>query len=325
MEINKAFILIVDDITENLRLLSTMLDKQGYEVLTVTNGEMALKTVFNKVPDLILLDIMMPEMDGYQVCQALKSNEVTNDIPVIFLSALNDIFDKVKAFEYGAVDYITKPFEEEEVFMRIRNQLILKKQKILLQKEIEKRQKIERLLIHANKNLEKIANLDALTGIANRRFFNEILSQEWQRCNRENTFLALILCDLDYFKNYNDYYGHQKGDECLKSFAQIINSCVKRAADLVARYGGEEFAVILPNTNLEGAKEVGELIRNHLNTARLLHEKSAISDYLTVSLGVVSMIPDSDFTPENLIKFADEALYQAKNNGRNCMAVFNNL
>jgi diguanylate cyclase (GGDEF)-like protein len=299
-----------------------MLDKQGYEVRAVTNGKMALRSAINNPPDVILLDIMMPEMNGYEVCKNLKENEKTCHIPVIFLSALNEVFDKVKAFEVGGIDYITKPFEEQEVFIRLKNQIQLRRQQLLLEAEIIKRKETERLLIQTNQKLEEIVRQDGLTGVANRYFFDETLSQEWRRSQRKKTYLALILCDIDFFKNYNDYYGHLKGDECLVLVAKIISNCVKRPADLVSRYGGEEFGIILPDTNIEGAKEVGQSLINSLKIAKLIHEKSEIKPYITVSLGIVSIIPNSNLSAKDLINFADQALYQSKHQGRDRLTIY---
>lgn len=322
MQENEASILIVDDVIDNLRLLSIMLEKQGYEVRAVTNGKMALRTAKNNPPDLILLDILMSEINGYEVCQILKEDEKTRDIPIIFLSALNEVFDKIKAFEVGGVDYITKPFEEPEVIMRIKTQIKLKRQQMLLEEEIKKREKTELLLIKANQKLAEIARTDGLTGVANRYYFDEILAQEWQRLQREQKSLSLILCDVDYFKKYNDIYGHQKGDQCLVKVANILAQNLKRPADLLARYGGEEFAIILPNTDINGAIKIGEKNINSFEFAKILHENSAINNYVTVSLGIASIIPNDNFTPHDLIYFADQALYQSKQKGRNCLSIF---
>ncbi len=321
MNLNQTSILIVDDNPFNLRLLSIMLDKQGYEVRSVTNGNMALRSAINNPPDLILLDIMMSDMNGYQVCEALKENEKTREIPVIFLSALNEVFDKVKAFQVGGIDYITKPFEEQELLIRIETQIKLRQQQLLLEQEIEKRKKAENSLIQANQKLAQIARTDGLTGIANRYFFDETLTKEWLIAQREKTPLALILCDIDYFKNYNDYYGHPQGDECLITVAQTLKNCLQRPRDFVARYGGEEFVIILGNTDRKGAKEIAEKMINSVKIAQIPHLKSEISEYITISLGVASLIPSSDLVPENLIKMADQALYKSKQTGRNCFTI----
>lgn len=317
-------ILIVDDTPENLLLLSSILSKQGYEVRKVINGQMALKTAQAAPPDLILLDIMMPQMNGYEVCSHLKASESTQEIPVIFLSAMSDVLDKVKAFNIGGADYITKPFQAEEVLVRVKNQLTLQQQKeqliksnLLLQQEIEKRQKIEAILFKANQKLENLAALDGLTQISNRRRFDECLAQEWRRLAREQLPLSLILIDVDYFKLYNDSYGHQAGDECLQKVAGAISQNLKRPADIAARYGGEEFAVILPNTNAEGAWEAAKLIQQSVEKLQLVHKASEVSEHITLSMGVSSMVPDHQKTEAILIAAADQAVYEAKEKGRN--------
>lgn len=235
----KGDVMIVDDTLPNLRLLSTMLTEKGYKVRGVTNGETALTAVSFAPPDLILLDISMPDMDGYEVCRRLKANEQTKQIPVIFISAMNEVLDKVRAFAIGGVDYITKPYHVEEVLMRVKTHLTLRH----LQVELEQ----------ANAELRRLVTLDGLTQIANRRRFDEYLTQEWLRSAREQQPLALVFCDIDYFKPYNDTYGHQAGDDCLRQVAQTLETVAHRPADLAARYGGEEFALILPNTPQSGA------------------------------------------------------------------------
>lgn len=316
-------ILIVDNTTANLRLLSDLLSQRGYNVRAVTSGKMALTTTQASPPDLILLDICMPEIDGYEVCQQLKANAQTRDVPVIFISALDEILDKVKAFEIGAVDYITKPFHFAEVLARVATHLTLRllqqqlqAQNTQLQHEIRDRLAAETALQIANQELHCIARLDGLTQVANRRCFDESLEFEWRRLTREHQPLSLILCDIDDFKRYNDHYGHQAGDACLRQVAQAINCHVRRPADLVARYGGEEFVVILPSTDVDGATHVAELIKAEMGLLNISHAASRIRPYVTVSMGVASILPAADYPWENLIAAADRALYAAKNQGR---------
>ena len=262
----KGDILIVDDMPDNLRLLSAMLQAHGYEVRKSINGPLAIKAAQLAPPDLILLDINMPEMNGYQVCKKLVADRRTCDIPVIFISALGEALDKVRAFEAGGVDYITKPFQLPEVLARIENQLTirqLQKQLLhqaqqlqeknrLLEAEVEERQRAEAALRKANLELQRLATMDGLTGVANRRQFDDYLYQEWRRSQRDSTYLSLVLCDVDFFKAYNDAYGHQAGDDCLRRLARALERSVWRPADLVARYGGEEFAIVLPTTDARG-------------------------------------------------------------------------
>lgn len=328
----KGNILVVDDNPDNLRVLSAILSKQGYHVRKALNGKLALTACEATIPDLILLDINMPGMDGYELCQRLKASEKTKEIPVIFLSVLDDVLDKVKAFKVGGSDYITKPFHVEEVTVRVENQFtllriklelqeknrLLEKQNTLLIEENEKRRLAEIALQQANEELQKLVVIDSLTEVANRRYFDEILKKEWYRCERQQLFLSLILCDIDYFKLYNDTYGHLAGDACLRRVAGAILRDVKRSADLVARYGGEEFAVILPNTNLQGAEHVAQRIQREVIKLKIVHASSSCSNYITLSQGIASMIPSSKFFPDILIAKADKALYEAKQKGRNC-------
>lgn len=320
---HKGDILVVDDQLENVRLLADMLQNNGYEVRQVIDGNHALKVAEYDPPELILLDIMMPDISGYEVCQKLKYKSSTQNIPIIFISARTNFLDKVKAFQMGGVDYITKPFFLPEVLCRVETHVTIYRQRKSLIREIAEKQKIQAKLEAANKELERLANIDGLTEIANRRLFDEYLSQEWHRLKREQLPLSLIMIDVDSFKLYNDTYRHLAGDNCLKNIAQTINHVVKRPADLVARYGGEEFAVILPNTPLEGAVEVAKNISTEIRQLGIIHEKSSVSEYVTLSLGIASLIPTAESSPSYLIDIADKALSQAKQEGKNRFVVFN--
>ncbi|AFY82970.1 GGDEF domain-containing response regulator [Oscillatoria acuminata] len=332
----KGNILLVDDTPDNLRVLSSILTKHGYYLRKALNGEMAITAAHTLIPDLILLDINMPYMNGYEVCQALKDSEKTRNIPIIFISVLDDVLDKVRAFQVGGIDYITKPFQLEEVLARIENQLkiqrlqdqlheqnrLLEKQNFLLLKEIENRKKAEVALKKANKKLQKLACIDGLTQVSNRRKFDDYLKQEWDRLERQQHPLSLILCDIDYFKAYNDTYGHPAGDECLKQVAQAICQAVKRPADLVARYGGEEFAAILPHTTDKGALSVACNIQREIQQLDIQHCASDVGDIITISLGICTLIPTREVSLHTLIWNADKALYQAKQAGRNCYCTY---
>jgi diguanylate cyclase (GGDEF)-like protein len=300
-------ILVVDDTRDNLRLLANILTEQGYQVRPVPQGSRAITAAQSKPPDLILLDIMMPGMDGYAVCEALKADERTRDIPVIFISALNETFDKVKAFSLGGVDYITKPFQSEEVLARVKTHITIRH----LQQELEDR----------NRELARLVNIDGLTQIANRRYFDTYLEHEWRRSVREQQPLSLIFLDIDYFKLYNDHYGHQAGDECLKQVAQIFDHVARRPADLAARYGGEEFVILLPNTDEHGAQHLAEEIQEHLQQLAIPHEPSSVSSSVTCSMGIACTIPNQAISAETFVSTADEAVYQAKARGRNRIVV----
>ena len=449
-EKNQEEILIVDDSPENVRLLSSLLIDLGYRVNTATDGKMALASVKRDCPDLILLDIMIPEMDGYQVCRNLKSDAKTQHIPIVFLSGLDSELDIIEAFKVGAVDYITKPFFVEEVVFRVRAQLNIIQQQQKFERELNKqiadrqtveqelkqsrallkgvlnssldgvaafeairdrqgqivdfrwlianpvaamtvgetteslkgkrlfiegnsghlfdgllelfiqvvefctvlekeyyynssslkawfqivavklndgfamtfrdisdRKQIEITLKKANLRLTYQANIDSLTQIANRRKFDEYITQEWSRCARERESLSLILCDVDYFKAYNDTYGHQAGDTCLYEVAKEIERAVKRPADIAFRYGGEEFAIILPHTEARGAVTVAEDIHRQVQDLQIPHVSSMVSNAISLSVGVSSIIPDLKTSPNILISTADNALYDAKLRGRN--------
>ena len=493
-------ILAVDDIPENLLLLCDFLEDKGYIVRLASDGELVLRNIETSPPDLILLDIRLSGMSGYEVCFQLKANPETKDIPIIFLSIYDEPKVKVKAFQVGGSDYITKPFQEEEVVARIENQLTIRRQRkeledlqdqLLNRNQILKEQnnhlelllrltqimntaptidsaiaqvltqlcqvinwdygeawvlnvkgtslqknhcwyakhpqfnqlhdqieeavinsqrelvemvaqsqkiewidKIEHLnrlnfeqrpialnqklqeigitsllaipivfnqeslavlllfskgedisvssanwlhliesvasqlgtlmqrlrteiaLKQANEKLQHLVAYDGLTEIANRRRFDEYLDEQWRQGKRERKELSLILCDLDAFKLYNDYWGHQAGDKCLQKVAQVLEEVVKRPMDLVARYGGEELAVLLPDTFQVGALQVAEKIRQEVKALKLSHPQSPVSNYVTISVGVSSIIPRDDCSPKTLIRMADQALYQAKKMGR---------
>jgi diguanylate cyclase (GGDEF)-like protein len=303
-------VLIVDDNPTNLSVLSLALKSAGYKTRVAMDGVSAIEQVQEDPPSLILLDIQMPGIDGFETCIRLKANPAIRDIPVIFITASADLDQKVKGLSLGAVDYITKPFQQEEVLARVKVHMELR---FLTQKVQEQAIALQK----ANQELHRLANLDGLTAVANRRRFDEYLDQEWWRSQREQTPLSLILCDIDYFKNYNDYYGHQAGDVCLKRVAQSIHECLKRPADLVTRYGGEEFAIILPNTSPEGAVHVAQLIQTTVRELSISHHHSQIGSFITLSLGVSSQIPNGDCDAHSLVAATDKALYIAKSEGRN--------
>ena len=320
---DKDTILFVDDSPTTLELLFEFLTDTGFHVLIARNGESALQIAQADHPDLIFLDIIMPGMDGFETCRRLKTNDSTQDIPVIFMTALSQTAVVVKGFQLGAVDFIIKPAQKEIILARVTTHLTIEKlkhsllvQNARLQQEIQQRQQVESALQEANQQLHRLATSDPLTQLANRRLFDECLSKGWSILAREKLPLSLLLCDVDFFKLYNDSKGHQAGDECLHQVAQAMKRTVKRPADLVARYGGEEFAVILPNTNGEGALRVAAEIQGSLKTLEIAHPQSPISEFVTLSVGASCTIPWYKGSPEALIALADRALYQAKQSGR---------
>jgi diguanylate cyclase (GGDEF)-like protein len=276
--------------------------KDSYDLSAALNGPAALRIAASENrPDLILLDIVMPDMDGYEVCKALKGNDLTRDIPILFITALSDAEDEAKGLELGAIDYITKPVRTAIVQARVRNHLALKTHQTML---------------------EELCSIDGLTCIPNRRRFDETLQQEWSRCSRTSQPIALIMVDIDFFKAYNDTYGHVAGDECLKMVAQTLHCALRRPGDLAARYGGEEFVVLLPETHLDGAIRVAELLRQEIAELAMPHPRSTAADQLTVSMGVAGTMPSPGTLPGALVTAADKALYEAKKSGKNRIVEF---
>lgn len=293
---NKSQILIVDDDRSNINVLGAMLSDK-YALIVALNGEEALQLI-KKNPriDLVLLDIQMPGIDGFEVCQRMKEGHESKDIPVIFITANRNENDERKGLQLGAVDYITKPFSQPIVELRVKNHLELKQQRDLL--------------AHLSKH-------DGLTGIANRAKFDESLENEWRRALREKTCISLILIDIDYFKKYNDQYGHIAGDKCLSKVAQTIESLLDRPQDLAARYGGEEFVCLLPNTELSGAIHIAEIIRDSIYKLQIPHHQSSVESVVTISLGISNSFPDNTSPSLSLVQHADKKLYKAKESGRN--------
>lgn len=316
-------LLIVNDTFDNLRFIDRILSQHGYRVQTVVSGQMALVVVKTAMPELILLDVCASAIDSYEVCRKLKADPRTGDIPIIFLSASSETVDKVKAFDAGGVDYVTKPFYTAEVLARVETHLTLRRlqqqlqqQNRLLKQEIHNRMVAETSLQAVNIELQQLVNIDDLTQIANRRCFENCLQQEWRRLTRAQLPLSLIFCDVDYFKRYNDTYGHLAGDDCLRHVAKILRSAVERPADLVARYGGEEFAVLLPNTPMTGAIQIAEKIQSGMKQLQQIHATSSVSQHVTLSMGIATLIPILELPPNQLIAAADKALYRAKAKGR---------
>ena len=294
---NRPTILVVDDEPINIKLIDDAL-KHQYRVICAMNGKQALSVAREQIqPDLILLDVLMPDMDGYDVCSELKHDPLTEHIPVIFITSLEDENDETRGFEVGAVDFIRKPIRRAIVQARIKLHLELKSQ----------------MDFHARRSL-----IDGLTEIANRRRLMEHLSLELRRAQRNKSNLSLIMLDIDFFKLFNDNYGHIAGDDCLKLVAEIVHQRMKRPNDLVGRYGGEEFVCVLPDTDFEGAEGMCKLLLDSIRQLEVPHKFSKVSDILTISIGSVTTIPSSATVREDLLKAADDALYESKHSGRNC-------
>jgi diguanylate cyclase (GGDEF)-like protein len=299
-----------------------MLQQAGYDI-TVAEELMALPTAQTVLPDVILLDLSIAGENSYEICRQLKSSPDTSDISIVFLSYRNDTEEKVRGFEVGGADFITKPLQVPEVLARVRNQVDqkrvrnqLKEQTQLLQQEIKNRLAVEEALQKANYELERLNKIDGLTLLANRLYFDEYLESNWRQMQREAALLSLIICNVDLFKLYNETYGHHQGDESLQKIAQAITRAVKRPADLVARYGGEEFSILLPKTDASGAITVAKHIQRELQGMAIPHSRSP-QNHLTISIGVSIVEPQPQLEPEVLVATAEQALYQAKQEGRN--------
>ncbi|ART62793.1 diguanylate cyclase domain-containing protein [Kushneria marisflavi] len=293
----KPKLLLVDDQRINILTLHELF-REECDIFMAMNGEQALETCRKSLPDLILLDVHMEGIDGHEVCRRLKKDPETHDIPVIFVTAQGAEEDEVLGLELGAVDFIVKPINPTIVRARVNTHLTLKYQSDLLR---------------------SLALLDGLTGVANRRKFDEELGRTWRQSLREKTELSIIMIDIDYFKRYNDHYGHLRGDTCLQSVAGALEAAVNRPYDLLARYGGEEFVCLLPNTHLKGAVVVAERMQACVRALQLEHADSGIGQVVTVSMGVATMTANSTDGAQVLLEAADRQLYKAKQAGRACI------
>ena len=259
-------LLVVDDQPINIQVLYQLF-AADCQVFMATNGAQALQVCRDKRPDLVLLDVVMPGMDGYEVCRQLKADETLRHIPVIFVTAHDDPEQETMGLDLGADDFIAKPVNPKVVQARVKTQLTLKFQADLLR---------------------QLVFLDGLTGVHNRRYFDQQLALEWARSARTGAPLSMILLDVDFFKRYNDHYGHQAGDDCLRQVAATLKSNLRRPADLVARYGGEEFACILPETGLDDAVELAKQLERQVRALAISHAYSDVAPTVTISLGVAT-------------------------------------
>lgn len=303
-------LLLVDDSRLNLTHLQKTVTPWGYEITTAKDGLEAWKWLQDQdEPVLALVDWVMPGMNGIELCKSLQASDHRQLRYIIMLTVRGDKEEVAIALDAGADDYITKPFHPRELQSRLQvGRRILENQYIL--------EKMTEELIEANKKLERMVTIDGLTGIANRRHFDDRYQEEWRRAVREGTSLAVIIADIDYFKRYNDVYGHLNGDECLRQVATALASVISRGGDLIARFGGEEFAILLPNTDSVGAVVVAESLRSAINRLAIEHQGSPFKS-LTMSFGLVIGWPEQEEGPEKLLEKADKALYIAKESGRN--------
>jgi diguanylate cyclase (GGDEF)-like protein len=290
----KHRLLIVDDQPANIRVMAEALRDQ-YELYFATSGAKALELAQGGEIELVLLDVVMPDLDGFEVCRRLRADERTRRIPVIFVTAREEASDETRGFDVGAVDYITKPIRPPVVRARVQTHLDLK---------------------HSRDLLEQLASIDPLTGIPNRRRFDVALEQEWKRAVRAEAPLSLAILDVDEFKKFNDTYGHARGDECLRAVAQALTSVARRPGDLAARYGGEEFGAIFPDTDSEAMAAIAARLLDAVRALGIDHAASSCGARLSVSIGSVSLVPSVDDTAAAALECADRMLYQAKQEGR---------
>lgn len=294
MTTEKPKVLVVDDEKANLKILSDLLQDEA-QIHLAKCGEQALQKAERLKPDLILLDVIMPDLDGFEVIRRLKEDVNTKMIPVIFVTGLSDLSFEEKGLNLGACDYILKPFHSIIVKARVKLHLQLVKQRQML---------------------ERLALIDPLTAIANRRKYEEMLDIEWRAAMRANSQLSIAMIDIDNFKLFNDTFGHAAGDEVLEKVARMLSEQFSRARDFVARYGGEEFVVILPNTDKEGAQSIANRCRFAIENMAISHPES-LHKCVTISMGGVSIVPSMNVTRDSVLAKADQLLYKAKQLGRN--------
>lgn len=289
-------ILIVDDDQASIELIANLF-RGDYEVLFALTGEKGLALAASAAPDLILLDLMLPDIDGFGVCTRLKADPLTRAIPVLFITGRDDSAAETHGLELGAVDYIAKPINPLVLKMRVHNQVELKQ---------------------ARDRLAELATTDGLTGIANRRRFDEVLTREHARHARAGDALGLIMLDIDHFKGFNDTYGHVLGDDCLRRVAQTLERRLKRGTDLLARYGGEEFVCLLADAPpAEAIFALAEELRATVAALAIPHRSSPVADHVTISVGAITACCEPGGAPSRLVSHADEQLYRAKSMGRN--------
>ena len=302
--------LVIEDSKSTLKLLCGYIEKMGITPVSAETGAKGIDLFLAERPDLVLLDIIMPDLNGFDVARQIRQLELPGEwTPIIFLSSLTKDKDIEAGIAAGGDDYLLKPVSEIVLGAKIRamQRIIQMRQSLLV---------LARKLDTANQELKRLTSLDGLTGIANRRHFDAILEREWRRAMREGGEIAVLMCDIDYFKQYNDLYGHQRGDECLCQVAKMLNEAMDRGGDMVARYGGEEFVAILPNTSLRGAAYVADEMRLAISNLGIKHGGSP-HGFVTVSFGVSSAVAMPETDPQEVVGAADQALSKAKHGGRN--------
>lgn len=328
MTLSQPKIMLVDDSRLALASLEELLRREGYaDVVQLDSSQAAVDHLGLEAtrppktgpPDLILLDIVMDGLDGIGLCRRIKATPALRDTPIIMLTAKDDAESLLQAFQAGAMDYVTKPYREMDLALRVRSALTLKA-------EIDRRKAREAELLEVtqriaglNRKLRQLSNLDGLTGIPNRRFFDESFQREWRRALRQGHPLAVLMIDIDHFKAYNDSFGHAQGDQCLKRVANCLREGLHRPGDLLARYGGEEFVVVLADTDQQGALVVAEGLRQAVERLGLPQANTCTSPVVTVSIGAAAGLPREGQAGHDLLARADRALYRAKARSRNCV------
>jgi diguanylate cyclase (GGDEF)-like protein len=307
---NNMKTLVVEDAKTSLAVVCHHLERLGNIPVPASCGAQAIELFQSERPDLVLLDVVLPDMDGYTVARRIRDLEKPGEwTPIIFLTAMSGDADLEKGIAAGGDDYLQKPVSDVVLRAKIRamQRIVQMRHSLLV---------LTRKLDAANQELKRLSAVDGLTGVANRRMFDEALEREWRRSMRQGTELAIVMCDVDFFKKFNDTYGHQAGDECLKKVASAMAKAMERGGDLLARYGGEEFSIILPDTKLGGAAFVAERMRHSVAQLKMPHAGSHHGQ-VTISCGVSAFVASPETSPEALLLAADQALYQAKQAGRN--------
>jgi diguanylate cyclase (GGDEF)-like protein len=304
--------LIVEDTQTGLALVSSQLQRMGITPIPARDGLTGVALFEREKPDLVLLDVILPDIDGFEVARRIRDTQKEREwTPIIFLTVRRDDEDLQRAISAGGDDYLVKPVSETVLAAKVRAMQRIAQMRFSLLVMADR-------LNTANRELQRLSAVDGLTGIANRRHFDEMLAKEWRRCMRNGQSLSVMICDVDYFKQYNDTYGHQAGDECLRTVARLLTEQLHRPADLVARYGGEEFAVILPGTDNAGALRLAQRMCHAVETEVIPHQYSQVGPMVTVSIGAATAVPrQNQQSLDAVLQAADQALYQAKRQGRN--------
>lgn len=322
---NWAVVLLVDDqalIAEGIRRM--MVDEPDIQFHYCADPKQAIQQAVNVKATVILQDLVMPDVDGMTLVRFYRNNPATRDIPVIVLSSKDDPNTKSDAFYQGATDYLVKLPEKVELLARIRahtKSYLAQKERdqafATLSKMQEQLEIMNTELARSNDELQRLSTLDGLTGVSNRRQFDATLQREWRRAMRNGTPISLLFADIDFFKRFNDHYGHQAGDDCLKQVSGALQQTVHRPADLISRYGGEEFVIVLPETDQQGALAVARNVLDKMADLEMPHATSEVGEHLTLSIGVATALPTQGEPAEALVAAADQALYRAKERGRN--------